>query len=343
MSWVAAAVVGGAVIGGVATSHAAGKAADAQTQAASQADATQRYMFDKSAEYTAPWRRVGNEALTELESRLGLGARPGSSPAPGAQAIAAPTREQFTRAAPPVVGSSSGGLWNATPAPGQVNPNAQFGIGMQTTPGAPGATTFDQAGYDAAMAKYTDSLKTVGSSSTGTPGATDPEFGSLARRFAMDDFETDPGYEFRLGEGSKALERSAAARGMLLSGGTLKGLTRYNQDFASNEYGNVYNRWNSDNDRLFNRFASVAGVGQTASSQVANNAVTTGNNIAQTQLQAGNARASGYVGQANAITGAVSQGVNGYMSMQYLDALKNKPVYSMGGTSYGQTSPNWTP
>src|SRR4029453_14092195 len=54
--------------------------------------------------------------------------------------------------------------------------------------------------------------------------------------------EQSPGFQFRLGEGLKALEKSAAARGTLLTGGTLKGLQRYAQDFASNEYQNRYNQ-----------------------------------------------------------------------------------------------------
>jgi len=48
--------------------------------------------------------------------------------------------------------------------------------------------------------------------------------------FGMDQFTADPGYAFRLSEGQKALERSAAARGGLLSGGTGKALQRFGQE-----------------------------------------------------------------------------------------------------------------
>jgi len=48
--------------------------------------------------------------------------------------------------------------------------------------------------------------------------------------FTMDKFQADPGYAFRLSEGQKALERSAAARGGLLSGGTGKALQRFGQE-----------------------------------------------------------------------------------------------------------------
>ncbi len=56
------------------------------------------------------------------------------------------------------------------------------------------------------------------------------------------DMSNDPGYMARMKMGTDALMGSAAARGSLLSGGTLKALERYGQDYGSNEYGNVYGR-----------------------------------------------------------------------------------------------------
>jgi len=52
----------------------------------------------------------------------------------------------------------------------------------------------------------------------------------------------DPYYQFRVNEGQRGLEHSAAARGTLLSGGTLRGLERYRQGVASEEAGNAFNR-----------------------------------------------------------------------------------------------------
>ncbi len=122
--------------------------------------------------------------------------------------------------------------------------------------------------------------------------------GDLNRHFTLDDFVKDPGYDFRMSEGSKAIERSAAARGGVLGGGTLKSLTQYNQNFASNEYGNSYSRWNNDNTNTFNRLASIAGVGQTAA-----NANQQGGQFATNQMQ-GNTW-----GSANAIAaGTVAAG-----------------------------------
>lgn len=52
----------------------------------------------------------------------------------------------------------------------------------------------------------------------------------------------DPSYEFRTGEGRRALEQSAAGKGVLRTGGTLKDLINYGQNAASQEYSNIFDR-----------------------------------------------------------------------------------------------------
>ena len=154
----------------------------------------------------------------------------------------------------------------------------------------------------------------------------------LNRRFSMADFQQDPGYGFRLSEGIKGIDRSAAARGLLQSGGTLKGVNRFAQDYASNEYGNAYNRYNQDNSTEFNRLAALSGIGQTATQQVGNYGMSTAQNVGATQVGMGNARASGYVGGANAINSAVGQGFNNYYANQLLNRLPYDPYG--GGTNW---------
>ena len=69
-------------------------------------------------------------------------------------------------------------------------------------------------------------------------------FTPLSRQFEFDtdDLFEDPGYQFRLAEGNKAIQRSAAARGFLQSGRTLKDLGRWSQGLAAQEYGDAYGR-----------------------------------------------------------------------------------------------------
>ncbi|WP_434101507.1 hypothetical protein [Methylocaldum gracile] len=66
-------------------------------------------------------------------------------------------------------------------------------------------------------------------------------------------WETDPGYLFRRDEGQKIVENSAAARGGLLSGQTGKALQQYGQNFASNEFGNIYDRYRNLLDSAYGR------------------------------------------------------------------------------------------
>lgn len=54
------------------------------------------------------------------------------------------------------------------------------------------------------------------------------------------ELEASPGYGARMDAGFLALNRSAAAKGSVLSGGTQKVLNRYGQDYASNEYSNLF-------------------------------------------------------------------------------------------------------
>lgn len=160
--------------------------------------------------------------------------------------------------------------------------------------------------------------------------------GEFNHNFGIADFEKDPGYQFRMDEGQRGVEAGAAARGGLLNGGTLKALTRYGQGFASNEYSNAYNRFNNDQTNRFNRLSSIAGIGQTATRDVANMGTQNAQYIGNNQIQAGNARASGYVGSANAINNGMQTLGNWYMQQQYINGMKPQ---SSSGVSSGSSTP----
>jgi hypothetical protein len=137
---------------------------------------------------------------------------------------------------------------------------------------------------------------------------TAPGYGSMTKQFGMDQFQQDPGYAFRQSEGMKALERSAAARGNLLSGSTMKGVQRFGQDLASQEYQNAFNRYQVERAARLNPLQSLMGSGQSAANVMTSAAGNLGQGLAGSELAAGQARASGYVGQANALSGAL-QGI----------------------------------
>ena len=207
----------------------------------------------------------------------------------------------------------------------------------------------------------------------GVPGY-DPA--SVMRNFDAGDFQADPGYAFRLSEGMKALDRTAASRGGLLSGATLKGAQQYGQGLASQEYQNAFNRYQANRAQqaqeygnAFNRFQtertntlaplqSLAGVGQSATQQAqqasqnyatggANTLGTFGAAQAGNIIGAGNARASGYVGGANAVGGSVGQGLNFYQNQNLLNTLQNNRLVGQYGANNvyggGNYNPTYTP
>jgi len=137
-------------------------------------------------------------------------------------------------------------------------------------------------------------------------------YGSLGRQFTAADMEMDPGYQFRLAEGLKALDRTAAARGGLMSGSALKAAGRYGQDLASQEFMNAFNRSQALKSERLGALGSLYGAGQTAAQQVGAAAGQYGANAGNLLMQSGQARASGYLGQANALSNALGQAAMGY-------------------------------
>lgn len=137
--------------------------------------------------------------------------------------------------------------------------------------------------------------------------------------FTLEKFRASPGYAFRLQEGLRALENSALARGMGRSGDTLRGLVRYNQGLASEEFMNEFNRYLAEGNTKVNRLQSLTGMGQTAANTLTNQAGQYGQSLASNAAMMGNIRSSGYTNTANALTNALGQGVNYYQNQQMMD------------------------
>ena len=160
--------------------------------------------------------------------------------------------------------------------------------------------------------------------------------------FGMQQFQQDPGYAFRLQEGMKALERSAAARGGLLSGGMLKGAQQYGQDLASQEYMNAFNRYQAERNARLNPLQSLAGIGQTATNQLGQAGQTMAGNVGQAMGAAAQARASGYLGSSNAFAQGLGTYLNYQQGQNFLNAIRRPesevaaaPIYPGGYYSQG--------
>ena len=305
MVWAASTViaigaVGAGAVGAIASSNAAGKASKAQSQAAADANATQMAQYEQTREDQTPWRDSGALALNALNNGLGLNMGAGMNSMYGAptESRASFDADAYMAANPAVADPAQ---WASGDAYSHYQ---QYGKA--------------QGAAFTGTAKYNQQVAAMQNPQAQT---TQAGFGDLNRKFTQADFQADPGYQFRMDEGARGMNNSAAARGGVLSGAALKAASKYSQNFASNEYGNSYNRFNTDQTNSFNRLASIAGVGQMANNQVSAAGQNMANNVSQNQLGAGNARASGYVGQANALTGGIGQGVNMYQQNQMMNSL----------------------
>jgi hypothetical protein len=158
---------------------------------------------------------------------------------------------------------------------------------------------------------------------------TAPGYGRYAKDFSMSDFTTDPGYQFRLEQGMRALNASAAAKGMGMSGANIKGATEYGQNMGSQEYTNAFNRYQTNRaaqlDPLFKLYtggqASAANSAAGAANLGANLGSTyntLGTNLGNTITAGGNASASGAIGGANALNQILGSWGNQYMNQQNL-------------------------
>jgi hypothetical protein len=163
-----------------------------------------------------------------------------------------------------------------------------------------------------------------------------PELEAASRYtpFGMSEFQADPGYGFRLSEGQKALDRQAAARGGLISGGALKAAQRYGQEMGSQEYTNAFNRYQTERQARLNPLQSLAGMGQTSVGQLGQAGQTMATNVGEAGAQAAQARASGYMGGVNALTQGLGQYIN-YGQGQDRNALFRQMLNRPAGVSDG--------
>lgn len=165
-----------------------------------------------------------------------------------------------------------------------------------------------------------------------------------------------PGYQFQLDQGTNALEKGAASRGNLLSGTEGTALQNYGQGLAQSDYTNVYNQamqeylnkfniFNQNQSTEFNRLSALSGGGQTtaatlgaqgqAAAQNSGNIVqNSANQQGQDLNNAAAARASGYVGGANAWSSAIPGIENAAMIPLYSQLFKNG-----GGMGFDPTQP----
>lgn len=190
----------------------------------------------------------------------------------------------------------------------------------------------------------------------GAKGRNNAAYGSLTRpfeefEFSKDDFEADPGYEFRLSEGERAIERGALARGMNASTGTLRQLVRYNQGMASDEFQRSYGRGlqtfttnfgvdTANRERQSNALQYLVSGGQNAAAMTGSAGANAANSTANALISSGNAAAAGILGSASSWNNAIQGGIGNFMyQRRFDDMMKRMPVF--GARTPTPSGPVW--
>jgi hypothetical protein len=130
-----------------------------------------------------------------------------------------------------------------------------------------------------------------------------------------------PGYQFGLQQGNLAQQQSAASQGLLLSGSQLQAAQQFGQNYA------MQNAWNP----YISQLNQISTLGENAGAQQGTIGANTGANVAQTQLAAGQAAASGIVGSANAITGGINSGISSGLNSALLALALQQGQGSIAG------------
>lgn len=190
---------------------------------------------------------------------------------------------------------------------------------------------YREAGYGA-LGKLAGMYGVAPTNADGTPGTVASSMG--LGYSGNGGFTASPGYQFRMDEGLKAIDRQNSARGVLNSGGADKSRMRYAQGLASTEY-----------DTFANRIAALAGVGQSAtgstaqaganaSGQIVGALSNNGTNQYNSAMTAGNARASSYANTGAAISGATNSLAGLYFNGAFGGGNRNPYGISGAGGIY---------
>lgn len=323
MSWVTIGTTAATLVGGAIASNKASSAADKSAKQNTKLTEQQKALVQ-------PWVTGGTQANSQLNMLMGLGTNDTYD------SLYNQYKDQFTtykKLPTKSSGGFGGSLFNKIADPLHLGASKLDPIGN-----AVGISPFNSAKKSGYKAIFGDSeqqkldafvkQKLAEQEST----RSNPMFGYLTRNFTNADFIKDPGYQFRMDEGLKGVEHSAAARGGLFSGQAAKELERYGQGFASNEFNNAYNRDTTNKSNLYSRMAGISGTGLNAASGAATNALSN-----QQQINTGiaNNTAANAMGQASSFNNALGSGLNYWQQQQYLN--KMKPA----GSTSGGYSPNW--
>lgn len=367
MAWIgAAAAVGSSLIGGLLDKSSAKKAAKQQQAAAREAQALQEKRFQQARQDFAPYTSQGAAAQDKLGFLLGTsgGANPAIAQAK-AQMDAAQSAYNAAQQSTPNSIYSPGPVGDATEEDAWGNRHNMYlafsGEGgdeyLRTDEGIPGGGgaghrrevaqgTATIGGGSAAALANLQSAQAAYAAAQAAPWETPAGYGSLLDKyeefkpyeeykpFTGQDMYDDPGYEFRLREGLKGVGNSGASRGMQLSGSQAKGLQRYGQDYASNEFGAARGRYVddytrgrgnyiddytmgrsnfiSDQDQSYNYLSGATNRGLNAVTSMSGIGQNNANQRSEAIYSGGNAASAGTVAGGNALNSGINSAYNSW-------------------------------
>ena len=272
----AAASIGGAALASSASKKAANQASDTAQRTADQNNALARENYANNYAILNPYAQRGNDAGNAINSLLGLGVP---------QQQGGPAAMQLPQ------GNFGGGSVSS----------AQFGAGGYNLR----EPRTDNGGYAG--------LGVMGQGFSGYPGFSmnQPQAGDVttsAPQTAQSDYENafknyqnSTGFQFRQSEGNNALNTGYAARGAIRSGAAMKDFARFNQNIASQEFGNYLGQLGQQQGVGLAGASAIAGVGQNMVNNVSANNDSAGTAAANAALLKGQANANLYNGIASGL------------------------------------------
>lgn len=329
MPWmsIAAAVAGpviGSIIGGNQQASAANSAADAQTQAAQASIAEQRRQFDINQQNAQPFVQAGQNSVKKLSNLLGTDGAP-SNVDDMAKAILA----QYPTWSATGVSGNPGSSQEIVDSFLKAAPNIlQTGVGV-------GGGQFGVNNPDVKnLLDQTNNISLGNGSLTGA--------GGLTRRFNASDLAADPvynsGLKFGLDQGIGQIQAGAMSNGRSFdSGATAKAIAQYANDYGSTKANDSYNRFTNDQNNIYSKLSGQSSQGQVATSNLGQMGTQMATNVGNSLEGAGNARAAGIVGGANAwgnLGSNISGGVNNYNQQTMLKQLLQGQTSGYNGGSY---------
>lgn len=310
MGWVAAASVAGSLLSSEASKNAAGS----QSAAAKEAAATNQAMFERLQSQSGPYRQAGYQALSQIARGFGQ-----KDPMGGDDPAIALWNQQRL---------ATGGR---ELAPEELNlPDVIRQLGFIRASWTPGSNVagdvpdhpetvgsiipFNQDNADF-LKKFNEQRAAGGGTGAGGIGQ-----GQFTHQFNADDLNANlaPNWEFALKQGQGAVANAANATGGM-GGNYGKGLIDYTIGKAGDLYQQAFQNYAANQTNIYNRLASVAGLGQTANAQAGVAGVSLAGNVGNAQMAAGQAQAAGQVGSANALGSGATNAASWYALPQIMN------------------------